>query len=68
MLKLTETQGDDIRRVAADLKSAGFRNISIKLKPAFVLSGPSGAYDQQQLWPHLRVAITFDVPSQAKEE
>jgi hypothetical protein len=68
MLKLTETQGDAIRSAARDLKAAGFRNVITKLHPAIERVGPANDATQQQLWPHLRVAITFDVPSQAKEE
>lgn len=65
MLKLTETQGDAIRSAARDLKAAGFRNVVTKLHPAIKRVGPSNDATQQQLWPHLRVAITFDVPAEA---
>ena len=61
MLKLTDQQGADIRQVKTDLEEAGFKNITIKLHPSFERVGSKQDPLFQQIWPRLRVAITFDV-------
>ena len=64
MLNLTELQGADIRQVKTDLEEAGFKNITIKLHPSFERVGSKQDPLFQQIWPRLRVAITFDVPKE----
>jgi len=61
MLKLTEAQGDAIRAIKQDLEADGFKNVIIRLRPAFERIGSKQEPLFWQIWPRLRVAITFDV-------
>ena len=63
MLKLTDQQGADLRQIKNDLEDSGFKNITIKTRPAFERVGSKQEPLSWQFWPRLRVSVSFDVPA-----
>lgn len=63
MLKLSDSQGTAIRDILDTLKEEGFVNILPKVRPTFerIKTAQEPLFDQ--IWPRLRVTITFDVPT-----